>query len=107
MKIIIQTPGFKASQKLQSFVREKLEKLEELYPKILEARVVLRLDKSEDQQNKASEIILSVRGKDLFASKQTDTFEESVTKVTTALRRQLAAAKSKPAKVAAKRRAKA
>ena len=100
MKIIIQTPGFKASQKLQKLVSEKLEKLSELYPKILEGRVVLRLDKSEDQKNKICEVILSVRGNDLFASRQTESFEESLSKAVTALRRQLSVAKSKPKKAA-------
>lgn len=106
MKILIQTPGFKASKKLQKLVTDKLEKLSELYPKILEGRVVLRLDKSEDQKNKICEVIIGIRGNDLFASRQTESFEESLSKVITALKRQLSVAKGKPKsvkKAAAKR----
>lgn len=109
MKILIQTPGFKASKKLQNLVTEKLDKLSELYPRILEARVVLRLDKSEDQKNKICEVIIVIRGNDLFASRKTESFEESLSKVVTALKRQLSVAKDKPKsvkKAAAKKTAK-
>ena len=89
MKIIIQTPGFKADAKLLNFVTKKLQKLEQFHNRIQEGQVLLRLDKSDIQKNKICEIKLMVPGSDLFASKQYETFEEAVNKVVAALKRQL------------------
>jgi ribosomal subunit interface protein len=93
MKVVIQTPGFKATQKLLNFVSEKLQKLDQINDNILEGHVTLKLDKSDSQENKICEIKLSIRGKDLFAARQTQTFEEATSKVVTALKRQLTSIK--------------
>jgi ribosomal subunit interface protein len=89
MKVIIQTPGFKADQKLLNFVTKKLQKLDQLNDSILEGQVCLKLDKSDTQENKICEIKLAIRGKDLFAARQSQTFEEATNKVVGALKRQL------------------
>lgn len=94
MKTIIQTPGFKASQKLLLFLDEKLAKLDVPNSTVEEARVCLRLDKSDSKENKFCEIRLVVSGNDLFASRQTESFEESVTKTVAAIKHQLAKAKT-------------
>lgn len=93
MKITIQTRGFKATKKLLSFITKKLNKLDELNNTIVEGHVVFRLDKSDVQENKICEIKLAVPGNDLFASRQTQSFEESASKVIRALKRQLLALK--------------
>jgi len=89
MKITIQTPGFKATTKLLSFITNKLRKLEHLHSGIIEGDVILRLEKSETQNNKLCEIKLAIPGNDLFASKRNETFEEASTKVIETLKRQL------------------
>ena len=89
MKVIIQTPGFKADQKLLSFVSEKLQKLDQINDNILEGHVTLKVDKSDTRENKICEIKLSIRGNDLFATRQNHTFEEATSKVVSALKRQL------------------
>ena len=89
MKITIQTPGFKATKKILSFITNKLRKLDQLHPTIMEGQVLLRLDKSDTRNNKLCEIKLTIPGNDLFASKQSETFEEASTKVIEALKRQL------------------
>ncbi len=89
MKVIIQTPGFKADEKLLDFITRKLEKLEQLNDGILEGDVCLKLDKSDTRENKICEIKLAVPGKDLFAAKQSQSFEEATTKAITALKRQV------------------
>lgn len=89
MKVIIQTPGFKADQKLLDFVVKKLEKLGQINDTILEANVCLKLDKSDTRENKICEVKLAIPGSDLFAAKQSQTFEEATNKVVVALKRQL------------------
>lgn len=95
MNIIIQTPGFKATKKLLNFVRKKVEKLEQLNDRIIEANVCLKLDKSQNGENKICEIKLSVPGNDIFASKQASTFEEATTDAIQGIRRQAAEWKEK------------
>jgi putative sigma-54 modulation protein len=89
MKIIIQTPDFKADQKLLEFVSEKVEKLGKFSDAIHEASVTLKLDHSDTRDNKICEIRLGIPGNDLFASKQCKTFEEAAAKSSDALRSQI------------------
>jgi len=89
MKIIIQTPGFKADAKLLNFVTKKLQKLDQLHNRIKECQVFLKLEKSDIQKNKTCEIKLVLPGTDLFASIQSQTFEAAVNNVIEALKRQL------------------
>jgi putative sigma-54 modulation protein len=89
MKINIQSPDFKADQKLIDFVIEKIEKLGKFSDQIHEANVTLKLDKSDSRENKICEIKLAIPGNDLFASKQCKTFEEAASKSSDALRSQI------------------
>ena len=68
MKIDIQTPGIKARQELLDLITEKVSKLEHLSDRILEARVLLKTEKSDIRDNKICEIRLVIPGNDLFAS---------------------------------------
>ncbi len=63
--------------------------------RIIESRVLLKLDKSDTKENKISEIKLIIPGNDLFASKQAKSFEEATTKAVEALRRQIEEWKTK------------
>ncbi len=94
MKIIIQTPDFKADQKLLDFVTEKVEKLGRFSDDILDANVTLRLDNSDTRENKVCEIRLGIPGNDLYASRQCKTFEEAASKTTDALRSQISSRKA-------------
>ena len=94
MKITIQTPNFKADQKLLDLVTEKVEKLGKFSDRIHEASVTLKLDKSDTRENKICEIKLGIPGNDLFATKQSKTFEEAASKTSDALRSQIEAWKS-------------
>ena len=89
MKITIQSPDFKADQKLIDFVNEKIEKLGKFSDRIHEANVTLKLDKSDPRDNKICEIRLGIPGNDLFASKQCKTFEEADAKTSDALKSQI------------------
>lgn len=89
MKIIIQTPDFTASKKLMEFVNKNVGKLSTFDDQILEARVCLRMDTSESKENKICEIKAVIPGNDLFASRQTKRFEDSVKVVVDALKHQI------------------
>lgn len=89
MKIIIQTPDFKASRKLTAFVERNVEKLGLFDERILEARVCLKTETSDSKRNKACEIRIVIPGNDLFASRHSDSYEDSVKAVVEALRHQI------------------
>jgi putative sigma-54 modulation protein len=87
-KIAIQSANFKLSRKLSSFVRKHVSKLELMSDRIVEIRVSLKLDTAVES-NKICEITISLPGKDLFVSKKSESFEESVTTSVDALKHQL------------------
>ena len=91
MKITIQSPDFKADQKLLDHVTEKVDKLGRFSDRIHDASVTLKLDKSDTRENKICEIRLGIRGNDLFSVKQCKTFEEAASRASDALRSQIEA----------------
>ncbi len=95
MKVNINAVHFKADKKLDSFISEKVEKLSELYDGIIGSEVTLRVNNSEDHDNKVAEIRLMVPGNDLFAKKQSKSFEEATDTAVDALRKQLTKHKEK------------
>lgn len=95
MNVKINSVHFKADQKLETFITKKVEKLESQHDAILGAEVSLKIENTELPDNKVIEIRLIIRGNDLFAKKQSKTFEEATDLVTEALRRQLKKYKEK------------
>lgn len=95
MKVKITSVHFKTDQKLDDFIQEKVEKLAIFYDGIISSEVTLRLDNHEKQENKIAEIRLVVRGNDLFAKKQSKTFEEAIDSSVEALRSQIKKYKEK------------
>ena len=95
MKVIVQTPHFKADKKLIDFANRKLSKMEVFFPKIIHADVYLKLQKSKEKQNKIVEILLSIPGGELIAKKESKTFEEGIDECLTALERKLIKKKEK------------
>lgn len=95
MNVTIQSVKFDAADKLKAFIEQKVNKLDVFFDGIIDAEVILKLDKSETSENKVAEISLKVPGSDLFAKKQTKTFEESIDLCCEALRKQLIKKKEK------------
>lgn len=89
MQVKIHSIHFDADVKLINFLEDKVGKLSQYYDRIIESEVFLRLDKSDNRENKIVEIKLGVPGKDLFAKKQGKSFEEATDLVVDALRRQI------------------
>ena len=95
MQIDIRSIHFKADRKLEDFITEKVEKLSQFYDGVIGTEVSLKLSNSENADNKITEIRLNVRGNDLYAKKQSKSFEESTDNAVEALRRQLIKHKQK------------
>jgi len=95
MKIKISSIHFKADQKLEDFVQERIQKLSTIYDGVIGSEVTLKLDKNSNTDNKVTEIKLLIRGNDLFAKKQCKTFEEATDNAVDALKKQLTKHKEK------------
>jgi putative sigma-54 modulation protein len=98
MKVNINSVHFKADRKLLTFIEEKVDKLSVFYDEIIASDVSLKVSNQPDGDNKITEIRLNVRGYDLFAKKQCNTFEEATDQAVEALRRQLTRHKEKSKK---------
>lgn len=95
MNITIKAVKFRSAEKLDEFINEKVSKLEKLVPENLGAEVTLKVGKPSTENNKVVDIKLTVRGADLFASKQGDSFEECVSECVDALKAQIGKHKDK------------
>ena len=89
MKINIQSLHFKADNKLEKLVRDKLSKLAKLNERLLAADAVLKIDKSDRLDNKVCEIRMEQPGADPFAKAQSSTFEKAFAIVYDELHQQL------------------
>lgn len=95
MNISINSVHFKADKKLEAFIREKLEKLQQYFEGVIGSEVILKLENAEDRENKIAEIRLLVKGYDMFAKKEATTFEGAIDLAAEALRKQLVKHKEK------------
>lgn len=89
MDIKISSVHFDADKKLIEFINKKVNKLVKFYEEIIGAEVVLKLENTQDLENKISEIKLYIPGNDLFAKKQAKSFEEATDDAIDALRAQI------------------
>ena len=95
MQVKVQSIHFDADVKLIQFIEDKLSKLAIFHDRIIRSEVFLRIDKSDVMENKVAEIKISVPGKELFASKQSKSFEEATDNAVDALRKQITKYKDK------------
>ncbi|HXK81209.1 MAG TPA: ribosome-associated translation inhibitor RaiA [Bacteroidales bacterium] len=96
MNITIHSLHFDADKKLIDYIENKVGKLSQVSDDILGADVTLKLENNGERDNKIAEIKIDIpRVNDLFAKKQTKTFEESIDTATQALRRQILKSKKK------------
>jgi putative sigma-54 modulation protein len=95
MKVNISSVHFDADQKLLEFIEKKVKKLYQFHENILGAEVILKIDANDEIGNKITEIRLNIPGDDLFAKKQSKTFEEATDLAVDALRMQITKVKTK------------
>ena len=89
MEVQVHSVRFTADQKLIDFVHEKVSKLALFYDNIIACEVYLKLDKEHAHDNKITEVKVLMPGKELFAKKQCDSFEEAADLAVEALRKQV------------------
>lgn len=91
MDIRIQAIHFDATEKLESFITKKAERLARRFPDITVFDVALRVVKPETAMNKQATVKVTVpQQPDYVADKTADTFEEAVDLAIEALEHQLA-----------------
>ncbi|MCB8964566.1 MAG: ribosome-associated translation inhibitor RaiA [Bacteroidales bacterium] len=95
MNIKIQSIKFDADKRLSDFIEKKVNKLERYFDNIVDVEVFLRLQNSQELENKVAEIRIKVPGSDLFAQRESKTFEEAVDCCVDALKSQIQKHKDK------------
>lgn len=95
MSTKVHSVHFDADIKLINFINNKVSKLSLFFDNIVASEVFLRLDKAQDKSNKIAEVRLVLPGRELFAKKQSKTFEEATDLAVEALRRQVRRYKGK------------
>lgn len=89
MNTIINTAKFKADEKLEQYINDKVAKLDRMTDRATRCEVFLKIDKPESDNNKIAEMRLYVPGNDLFVTKQADSFEQAVADCVDALKVQI------------------
>jgi putative sigma-54 modulation protein len=95
MVIDFQSTNFKADSKLRDFIDSKLQKIEKLYNRVMNATVYLKVNKASNKQNKIIEIKLNLPDSQIFVSESDQTFETATDKAMNALTNQLTKFKSR------------
>jgi len=95
MKVNITSVHFKTDRKLENFIERKVNKLSGMIDGVIGSDVTLKLENSVSKENKIAEIRLLIKGNDLYAKKQSKTFEEATDTAISALRKQVEKYKQK------------
>ena len=95
MEIKINVVGFSASSQLEDFIQKKISKLDKYHDGIIGSEVTLKLEKDDNLENKVVEVLLNVKGQEVFAKKNAKKFEEAVDELYDVVKRQLVKIKEK------------
>ena len=95
MEIKVHAVGFKADKKLIDFASAKVSKLTQFSDTIVSCEVFFKIENTQSVDNKVAEIKLLIPGGELFAKKDSKSFEESVDVAVDALKKQIEKAKNK------------
>ena len=95
MDIIIQSLGFKASDHLEEFIREKLNRIVLESDRVIRANVTLYAASESNPNNNVCEIRLEVPRNDHFVKKGSDVFEKAITECTDTLQKIIRRARDK------------
>ena len=95
MEIKLNAVGFSASSQLEDFIQKKISKLDKYHDGIIGSEVTLKLEKDDNLENKVVEVLLNVKGQEVFAKKNAKKFEEAVDELYDVVKRQLVKIKEK------------
>jgi putative sigma-54 modulation protein len=89
MKITVESPRIRLSEKLQKQIENKFSHLEKLSDRIVNCDVILKKEKNNKQKNFTVEARLLVPKELLFATEKAETFEIALDKVVDDMQQQL------------------
>lgn len=89
MNTTINPVKFRADEKLEKYINDKVAKLDRMIDNAIKCEVTLKVEKPETDNNKIVDMRLYVPGKDLFVTKQADTFEEAASQCVDTLKVQI------------------
>ncbi len=95
MELKIQSIKFDATEKLKVYIQKKVDKLEKKSDAVLGVEVILKVIKPESADNKQADIKVMVPQAELFATKISNSFEQSVDEAIEAVEKQLEKYKEK------------
>ncbi len=95
MEIKVHAVSFKADKKLLDFATAKVSKLTQFSDHIVNAEVFFRVDNAQTVENKIAEVKVLLPGNELFAKKESKSFEESIDLAVDALKKQIEKTKNK------------
>ena len=79
----------------EDFIQKKISKLDKYHDGIIGSEVTLKLEKDDNLENKVVEVLLNVKGQEVFAKKNAKKFEEAVDELYDVVKRQLVKIKEK------------
>lgn len=89
MKVHTQSLHFSADKNLIMFIEKKLGKLTQLFDRIIDADVILKLENSGQIKDKIAEVKITLPGSVLYVKESNKSFEASIDSATSTLKRQL------------------
>jgi putative sigma-54 modulation protein len=89
MNVHMEAIHFSMDVKLESWINEKMQKLERIYKQIVDASVILKLENSGQIKEKIAEIKLVLPGGVIFIKEKSKTFEAAIDAAMASLKRQL------------------
>jgi len=89
MKVNTQSLHFSADKDLIMFIERKLGKLTQLFDRIIDADVILKLENSGQIKDKVAEVKITLPGSVLYVKESKKSFEASIDSATSTLKRQL------------------
>jgi putative sigma-54 modulation protein len=95
MRVQTEAIHFTADVKLLDNIQKKLSKLEHLFGKVTDAKIILKLENSGQIRDKIAEIKLSLPNGIIFIKESAKTFEAAIDAVVACLKRQLVKYKEK------------
>ncbi len=78
MKVKVQAVNFNAKEDLTEYLERKVEKIYQMYDKIVSVNVFMKLENNHEKNNKSIEFILEVPGDDIVVKKSGQSFEECI-----------------------------
>ncbi|MFK7925536.1 MAG: ribosome-associated translation inhibitor RaiA [Bacteroidia bacterium] len=95
MKVTIQSIHFTAADRLKDYVQKKCDKFDQFYDRIVEGKVILKLQKEVKGSDKLVEILVNVPGDTLVSKESGSTFEEAMDLASEKMKKQVKKHKEK------------